>query len=483
MKGGDDLYLLIRSLSPAEKRTFTIHARRHMDEPHYLRLFEVLESLDEYTEDAVLDVFRGTAAENNLSVVRHHLFAELITCLHRLPAEHGPTADLQHDAQAVAFLASRGCATTAERRLRRTILEARHLELPTVILDLCSVHRSLHMGSPRMLRSILDDERQAMAMLEEHQSTALALLSSETALAAYRLHGTVRHIDSLGDGHQGIAQGMTRVGRMRRERVRSRLCLIKGDITRAYDHLLRALQHVIDVPLLADSHTADVVDLCSDCIDEACLANNMSLLDAVLQTLEAIASSNCSLPARRALAAVDTMADAAKAIHQPDPTDTGVRHRARRDADDVMRFLPARARTSWNVRLAACDLLDDKPRSALVRCNDVLNDAEARTGNPVWYAQAHVICSMAHWALGNVDYLPTYIRSTIRKAERKTLFAKTDIAVLRLIQRMAVSDKSSALAARELLAMEQTPCSAVVALWFDEHNPWPHERAVHVRAA
>jgi hypothetical protein len=483
MKGGDDLYLLIRSLSPAEKRTFTIHARRHMDEPHYLRLFEVLERLEDYDEDVIMDAFRGTAAEHHLPVVRHHLFAELITCLHRLPAEHGPTADLQHDAQAVAFLASRGCATTAERRLRKTILEARLLELPTVMLDLCSVHRSLHMGSPRLLRSILDDERHAMAMLAEHQSTALALLASEGALASFRLHGSARNLGDLHDGHTGIAQGATRLGRLRRERVRSRLSLIQGDLGKAKTHLIRALQHVIDVPHLADSHTADVVDLCCDCIDEACQADDMELLESVRVVLEAVATSSCGLPARRALAAVDTMADVARAVHRPNPMDTGIRRRARRDEDEVRRFLPVRARTSWDVRAAAFDILDDEPRSALMRCNDVLNDSSARAGNPLWYAQAHILCAAAHWALGNTDYLPTYVRATIRKAERKTLFSKEDLNVLRLILRMATGDDASVNAARSVLGTTRTPCSDVVALWFDEHTSGPHEQTLHVRAA
>lgn len=482
MSRGDDLYLLIRSLSPAEKRTFTIHARRHMDEPHYLSLFETLGRMDVYDESVVRHTFEGTSAERHLPVIRHQLLAELITCLHRLPAEQGPTSELHHEVRAISFLASRGCVQTAERRLRKALAAAQRLELPMVMLDLCREQRRLAGGNHRLVRAIVVEETAAMAEAQELHALQQALDTSTAALATLRLHGT-NEVPAVPDGPY-----RTRVARVRALRLRAQAALATGDTAVAMANYRAALEVVAGAPYLADAHSMDTVDLLLETAAEGALAMDRPLVHEALACTESALGADLGAPVRKTMDVVYAVIALAARMLDPAADDDGTTVAGTLAIeDDVVRLLPQQALPFWYCLRASVDLLDGRGREGLAVINVALNDNDGRLLNPRWFAQVHILNVLAHAQLDNTDYIAVCIRSAIRKAERKTLFTAADLRLLRLLSRhldpASVRPAAGRAALRSDCAHLPTPIQAIVLAWIDMMSGDRPEKRDRARAA
>ncbi len=75
MKATNELFDLIKSLSPSEKRSFKIFASRHVlgEENNYVALFEAIDHLEVYDEDYLLDKYKGKPFTENLSRSKNYL--------------------------------------------------------------------------------------------------------------------------------------------------------------------------------------------------------------------------------------------------------------------------------------------------------------------------------------------------------------------------------------------------------------------------
>lgn len=79
---GELLFDLIRSLTKAEKRNFRLYARRIQGESDskFLQLFDILEPMDSYDEQAILDKQRRMTKSQFVNL-RRHLYQHLLTSL------------------------------------------------------------------------------------------------------------------------------------------------------------------------------------------------------------------------------------------------------------------------------------------------------------------------------------------------------------------------------------------------------------------
>jgi hypothetical protein len=429
MRGTDELHHLILSLTPAEKRMFTIHARRHMDDPHYLDLFDALAEMNTYDEDTIRTRFAGTMVDKHYAVVRHHLLAEILTCLHRMPAERGAISTLHHEIDGVNFLLSRGCTATAERRLRRALAIAHRFELPAFIVDLCAIQRRTLLGTPRVQRAILDEEHTALTALQDlHDATRMFDIADR--LNAERLLGADVAIPDDLPRH---ATSLTHVARLRRERALWRMALIIHDPDRTRTHLHGALQTLRDMIDIADAHLADVIDVLLDVADEASLQGAHDIMSAALDhCIEIIDHTETSPASVRLLRIVEDHIRVALAVHADGDMCEADVLTIRRD-DDVRRHLPRRATYAWSIRSAALALANDDPTLALERVNELLQDTTMRSLAPRWYGQLLLLNVTVHDALGNREYLPYCVRGTLRKNERRFLLTKEECRVVRSI--------------------------------------------------
>lgn len=437
----DDLHMLIRSMTPAEKRTFVLHARRHLKEPHYLTLFETLGRQKHYDEDAVRRAFKGTVSARHLAVIRHTLLNEVIECLQRLPSSASLEATMRGEVDAISFLIGRGCTGVAERRLRKVLQQAHRLELPGIVLELCGLRRRLPDLSPRTLERTLTEERRAIHMLRDTYDAFSVLARSVTWITGWYADRTIpaddvawieldTHADDIDDASRSSVR--TRICWLR---IRLRHAIILNDTERQC-HIIRAvvdsLQHAAHLHGMTVLDWTDAIVECSDTAFRLGDGEALRGLGAMATTIEA-ASTSVDMKQRAHVAAID--AECARAIlagiNAHAVVDTALREHS-----GARRALPTAARAAWNVRLATACLMTLRYKDALDLVNDVLSDQAGRTAHPYWHGQTLMVNTITHLALDNRDYVPYCIRSAVRRTERGAALSGADVSLLRTMGRL-----------------------------------------------
>ncbi|NND08274.1 MAG: hypothetical protein HKN87_17995 [Saprospiraceae bacterium] len=78
----DQLFNLIKGLSKSEKRNFKLYAKRtrSASDTKFIRLFDAIDSMEEYDEEEVFRKFRGVS-KGQLSNLKRHLYTELLSSL------------------------------------------------------------------------------------------------------------------------------------------------------------------------------------------------------------------------------------------------------------------------------------------------------------------------------------------------------------------------------------------------------------------
>ena len=78
----DQLFKLIKSLNKSEKRNFKLFANRTQQkiEARFIRLFDVLDGMNEYNEDLVFKRF-SKLSKSQLSNLKRHLYSQILSSL------------------------------------------------------------------------------------------------------------------------------------------------------------------------------------------------------------------------------------------------------------------------------------------------------------------------------------------------------------------------------------------------------------------
>lgn len=92
MKPKDDLFLLIRSLAPVEKRYFKVFAGREQrnGRNNYVRLFDTIDAIPEYDEAAVKKALQTDAAIRNFAATKYQLYRLLLKSQYEFRAAKSP---------------------------------------------------------------------------------------------------------------------------------------------------------------------------------------------------------------------------------------------------------------------------------------------------------------------------------------------------------------------------------------------------------
>ncbi len=121
MKKKNDLFLLIGSMTKAEKRYFKLYASKHVDRErsNSVRLFEAIEAQASYDEQAIRKRFAAERFSRQLAVQKNYLFSLILKSLRQFHAGASPgvrVAELLHSAE---ILADRGLYELCDDLLER----------------------------------------------------------------------------------------------------------------------------------------------------------------------------------------------------------------------------------------------------------------------------------------------------------------------------------------------------------------------------
>lgn len=97
MKVTDDLFQLIKSLDPSEKRYFKVFATMHIkgsDNNKYVKLFDAIESQSEYNETEIRKEFQNEKFLNQLHVAKNYLYNTILKSLRLYHSEKSKLNEL-----------------------------------------------------------------------------------------------------------------------------------------------------------------------------------------------------------------------------------------------------------------------------------------------------------------------------------------------------------------------------------------------------
>lgn len=385
MQTADELHHLVHSLSPREKRAFTMHARRHVKNPQYLRLFTTLDRLTVYDAAVVRRAFKGTLAEHNLNELRYALLEELVACVDRLQPSDDVVTRLQREAEAVEFLAARGCYATAERRLRRARASARSYELPSILLDLCAVQRRTMQLTTALRRTLAEDEAWALGVVKQ-QYDAARLLDVWTQRSSTMERFSVRGIDD-DPCLEPLPAGSSVVGELRQlhASILRSACLRDAGAFVVHVQTLAHLLKVHSVQLSA--YAPDVNSALIDVADEAALLGISVQIEAL------------QLPPAHPHA------------HVP------------------------RHRVAMLMRSAMQAFSEGDVEKATRLASLVLNDGVLCQAHEAWTAKATLLAAQLHMLAGHRALVTHLVRSALRTEERRSRFTAEECEVLKRLRK------------------------------------------------
>lgn len=137
-KASPALFELIKSMSKSEKRYFKILSSRHTigEENNYITLFDFIEQLTEYDEEAVFRQFKGEAFLNQFSITKNRLYESIMKALDAFHANSSIDSQLARLLHGAEILFKKGLYEHAKRQLISAERLAKKHEKNNVLVEI-----------------------------------------------------------------------------------------------------------------------------------------------------------------------------------------------------------------------------------------------------------------------------------------------------------------------------------------------------------
>ncbi len=174
MQRTQKLFELIKSLSRAEKRYFSIYAERHVIGAvnYYKRLFDVINKMDDYDEERARAAFQGEAFGQRLSTEKVYLYNLIMRSLRSFNAGKSIDQELMDHLHNIDILERRGLYPHARDQMKKAKEKAESAERQWLRLHLLYRERFLvhtcHIRKTEVaLRQVIDETKTTAAAYEE----------------------------------------------------------------------------------------------------------------------------------------------------------------------------------------------------------------------------------------------------------------------------------------------------------------------------
>lgn len=179
----DDLFELIKALTPTEKRYFKIHAKTHVGDKYknnYEKLFDAINYWPDdmpYDEKVFKRKHKGKTFIKNLSVEKNYLYELLLETMRRYQAENKQEIRLHQLTADLNLLYNKGLLDQARKLIDKAYAMAEENELIPLMINLCQyndkfdqyIQPTEHSGQP--LKSF-EFEKKLLAALEAERNIA-----------------------------------------------------------------------------------------------------------------------------------------------------------------------------------------------------------------------------------------------------------------------------------------------------------------------
>jgi len=149
----DDLYQLIKSLTPNEKRHFKLSPKQD-GITNYMRLFDAIDCMDNevYDEDILHEKFEGEQFLNNLHTLKNSLYNLLLKSLRNSHEDKFVESQLYNLLSETAILQERGLFKLSKKQLDKALKIAKKYDKQLLILKVLRLQLSnlIEMGVKKM---------------------------------------------------------------------------------------------------------------------------------------------------------------------------------------------------------------------------------------------------------------------------------------------------------------------------------------------
>ncbi len=189
----DALFILIKTLTKAEKRNFQLAFNKNntKEDVLFIQLFNTLDKLKEYDEELILKKIPAIKKQQ-LSNVKAHLYKQLLTSLRLLYKQKDPLIDLREQLDYARVLYSKGLYNQSLRILSRA--KSMAIEQEEVMLSYEIIEFEKQIESRHITRS-LENRADELSAESRHIELRLSNISrlSTLALRMYGLYLKLGH--------------------------------------------------------------------------------------------------------------------------------------------------------------------------------------------------------------------------------------------------------------------------------------------------
>ncbi len=136
MTPSTELFQLIKSLTKSEKRYFKLTSTLQKGSKNYIKLFDAIEAQEEYSEEEIKKLFKGTTFIKHLPSEKSHLYNLILKSLRAFHADRSAAAQLHEQLKNIEILYGKALYKECSKFIKRAKKLAHKYEKYYYLLDI-----------------------------------------------------------------------------------------------------------------------------------------------------------------------------------------------------------------------------------------------------------------------------------------------------------------------------------------------------------
>ncbi|MFN0030898.1 MAG: hypothetical protein ACKVOR_01920 [Flavobacteriales bacterium] len=170
MKPSNELFELIKSLTKSEKRFFKLQSTLQSGDKNYVRLFDLIDKMEEYDEDLVKATFKGEKFIRHLPSEKNHLYKQVLKALRSFYSETSVSSMLKQEIKNIEILYNKALFSECNKFLERAKKLASRFEKFYYLYELINWEKTLleesyEDGLFKDLDKLIEEEKQVLEKL------------------------------------------------------------------------------------------------------------------------------------------------------------------------------------------------------------------------------------------------------------------------------------------------------------------------------
>lgn len=310
MSTSSDLFVLVKSLTAAEKRYFKKKAKTGKKAKHnYILLFDAVEKQKEYNEDKLIKKFTETNLLKDYSPQKTYLINQILQAMALQNKENIYLNNkLELHLFNAHFLFKKGLFQRSAKEIRTKILVHKpEYETASLFLDACQLYRSIvHRFESKAKKKILDDIQFLENRIIQSQEITIKLFRVyDILLSSYNKDALA--IKDQSDSRKSVLNQLDFIKEEQCVTITSRYyyyicqslsCMVRKDLISYHNYYQKLLDLYDEYPKKKKEETHIYITICGNFLSSCLLVEAYQKMELVLNMLESIKAPNYTTEVR-----------------------------------------------------------------------------------------------------------------------------------------------------------------------------------------